>query len=72
MANIERRKNQLPRKAREQRAYRLVQVGAVSGTGTIVTAVLAVFGAVGWLIPIVLAAITGLVVWSFRGVTGQR
>lgn len=72
MADLQKRDQHLSRRTREQRAYRLVQVGAVTGAGTIVTGMLAVFGVLSWFIPILLAALTGLTVWMFRGATGQR
>lgn len=72
MADLQKRGSYTPRRAREQRAYRIVQAGTASAVATVATAILAVFGVIGWGIPIVLAILTALCVWGFRGATGRR
>jgi fatty acid desaturase len=52
------------RRAREQRAYRVVVTGGVAGAVAVVGAVLAIVGVVGWWLPIlavIVAAICGLI-----------
>jgi Flp pilus assembly protein TadB len=71
MADIQKRGSYVPRSTRERRAYAAARVGAVSGGLFAITAVLAVVGVVGWLAPIVLAAITGLAAWRFTRATGR-
>jgi fatty acid desaturase len=58
------------RRAREQRAYRLVVTGGVAGAVAVAGAVLAIVGVVGWWLPIlavIVAAICGLI---FRRTVG--
>lgn len=72
MSNLEKRGSYTPRRVREQRAYRLVVVGGVTGTLGVAGLVLSVFGVVsaGWpIILIIIAAVCGLV---FRSMTGKR
>jgi len=72
VSNLEKRGSYTPRRVREQRAYRLVVVGGVTGTLGVAGLVLSVFGVVsaGWpIILIIIAAVCGLV---FRSMTGKR
>ena len=49
MSGLEKRGGSRPsRRAREQRAFRLVQVGGAAGLVTVVGAVLAILGILGW------------------------
>lgn len=72
MANLQKRGDHTPRRAREQRAFRLVQAGAVTGGAGVVTLVLAIAGVVGIGIPILLLLLTAVVAWRFMQITGQR
>jgi hypothetical protein len=72
MADLQKRSGYTPRKAREQRAYRLVQVGGTTGALGVVTLVLGIAGVVSLAIPVILLIITAICVFMFRGVTGQR
>ena len=72
MADIQKRGGYTPRRSREQRAYRLVQVGGATGVAGVVTLVLAVAGVMGYALPILLLIVTALCIFGFRGVTGQR
>ena len=63
MNDLERRGSYVPRRTREQRAYRLVVAGGTLGAVALVGFVLAIAGVIGWGIPIlvlVLAAVCGL------------
>jgi multisubunit Na+/H+ antiporter MnhG subunit len=71
VADIQKRGNYTPRRAREQRAYRLVVAGGVAGTAGVIGLVLAVVGvtSAGWpLIALVVAAICMLM---FRRTVGR-
>jgi hypothetical protein len=63
MSDLERRSSRVPRRTREQRAYRLVMAGGALGVVAVVGFVLAIAGVLGWGIPIlalVLAVVCGL------------
>jgi ABC-type bacteriocin/lantibiotic exporter with double-glycine peptidase domain len=63
LSNLERRPSRTPRRAREQRAYRLVVTGGTLGLVAAVGFVLAIVGVLGWGVPIlalVLAVVCGL------------
>ena len=63
MSDLERRPARVPRKTREQRAYRLVMAGGVFGVVAAVGFVLAIAGIWGWGIPflaLVVAVVCGL------------
>jgi hypothetical protein len=72
MSNLDRRGGYTPRRAREQRAYRLAVVGAGAGGLGVIGLVLSVVGVVsaGW--PIVLLIIAALCAFGFMRATGQR
>ena len=72
MADLQKRGDYTPRRAREQRAFRLVQAGAVTGGAGVVTLVLSIAGVMGLGIPIILLLATAAIVWRFMVVTGQR
>jgi hypothetical protein len=69
MANIEKRGGYTPRRVREQRAYRMVVVGAVTGVAGVVGLVLAIAGTISAFWPILLLIVTALCVVGFRNVT---
>jgi hypothetical protein len=64
MSDLERRSGSRPtRRQREQRAYNLVLAGGTLAVVFVVTALLAVFGVMGWSVPIlaaILAVVCGL------------
>jgi hypothetical protein len=63
MNDLERSGSRLPRRTREQRAYRLVVAGGAFGVVAVVGFVLAIAGIMGWGIPLlsaVLAAVCAL------------
>lgn len=72
MANIEKRGNYTPRRVREQRAYRLVQVGGGATAVGVLGVVLSVAGVVGAWLPIVAFLVAIVCVFAFRTVTSRR
>jgi Flp pilus assembly protein TadB len=71
MADIQKRGSYVPRSTRERRAYAAVRVGTISGGLFLITAVLAVVGVIGWVAPILLAAVTGFAGWRFTRATAR-
>jgi hypothetical protein len=73
MANLQKRTGgQLSRGQREARAFRVIQVGAVTGAGFAVTTVLWLAGVMGDHPSIVLAVATALCAVRFRTLTRKR
>jgi len=72
MSNLQKRGDYTPRSTREQRAFRLVQAGTVTGGAGVVTLVLAVAGVMSLFLPIVLLIATAVIAWRFMVTTGQR
>ena len=66
VSDLERRGSYTPRRAREQRAYRLAVVGGVAGVIGVVGLALAIFGVVGAGIPILLLIIAAVCGFLFR------
>jgi hypothetical protein len=54
------------RRSREQRAYRLVQVGGVAATVAVVGAILAIVGAIGFGLPLIAAIVAAICLVLFR------
>ena len=66
MSDLERRPDRTPRRVREQRAYRLVQVGGGAGLVAVVGLVLSIVGVIGstlWVIAAIVAAVCALLFW---------
>ena len=66
MSNLERRPDRTPRRAREQRAYRLVQVGGAATVVAVVGLVLSIVNVIGsslFVIAAIVAAVCALVFW---------
>jgi hypothetical protein len=66
MSDLERRPNRTPRRAREQRAFRLVQIGGGAGLVAVVGLILAIAGVIGstlWVIAAIVAAVCALLFW---------
>ncbi len=61
-----------PRRAREQRAYRLVVTGGVAGAVGIVSAVLAIANVIGWTLPVIALIVAAICVVMFRQMTSTR
>jgi putative flippase GtrA len=72
VADIQKRGNYTPRRAREQRAYRLAVTGGVAGAVGIVTAVLAVAGVMGGGIPVIAFIVAAICLVLFRSTVGNR
>lgn len=72
MADLERRSGYTPRRTREQRAYRLVQVGGAAGVVAVAGFVLALVGVIGFGIPLLAAIVAVVCVVMFRSIVGRR
>ncbi len=67
MSDLERRSGSRPtRRKREQRAYSLVMVGGALGLVFVVGTLLAIFGVIGWNIPILAAILAVICALLFR------
>jgi putative flippase GtrA len=72
MSNLDRRGGYTPRRAREQRAYRLAMVGGTAGVVGVVTLILAVVGVITWALPIIALIVAAICMFAFQRTTGQR
>ncbi len=72
MANLQKRGNYTPRRAREQRAYRLVLAGGTAGVVGVVGIVLSVAGVIGAALPIIALIIAALCAFGFMATVGKR
>ncbi len=70
--DLQRRGSYTPRRAREQRAYRLVVAGGVSGIVGVVGVVLAVAGVVTAALPVIALLIAALCAFGFMATVGKR
>lgn len=67
MSDLERRTGSRPsRQKREQRAYNLVLAGGALGLVFVVGTLLAIFGVIGWSIPIIAAILAVVCAILFR------
>ena len=72
VANLQKRGNYTPRRAREQRAYRLVVVGGTAGVVGVAGLVLAVAGVIGAALPIIALIVAALCAFGFMATVGKR
>jgi hypothetical protein len=72
MSNLDRRRGYTPRRVREQRAYRLVQVGGAAGVISVVSLALAIVGVITFTLPVIALIVTAICVVMFQRTTGQR
>jgi hypothetical protein len=72
MADLQKRGSYTPRRAREQRAYRVVQVGGGATVVGIAGVALSAAGIVGAWLPILAFIIAIVCVFMFRSVTRGR
>ena len=72
MSNLEKRGNYTPRRAREQRAYRLVLTFGVSATVGVVSGVLWIVGLIGGVIPLIALIVAVISAVLFRSMTRSR
>ena len=67
MADLERRSGtRLSRRQREQRAYRLIQVGGAAGAVAVVTGILDLVGVLGFGVPLLAVVIAVICALLFR------
>jgi hypothetical protein len=66
MTDLTPRPNRTPRRAREDRAYKLVLAGGAAAVVAVVTFVLAIVGIIGFGVPVLAALVAILCGWLFR------
>jgi hypothetical protein len=71
MSNIEKRGGYTPKRAREQRAYRLVVTGGVAGAVAVLGALLAVVGVIGAELPVIAVVVAVICIMLFRRTVGR-
>ncbi|MEA2213965.1 MAG: hypothetical protein QOF83_3913 [Solirubrobacteraceae bacterium] len=72
MSNLDRRGGYTPRRAREQRAYRLVLAGSVAGLIGVVGLIFAIVGVIGATLPVIALIVAVICFVLFQRTTGQR
>jgi hypothetical protein len=66
MTDLSPRPNRSPRRAREDRAYKLVLAGGAAAVVAVVTFILAIVGVMGFGVPVLAALVAVLCGWLFR------
>ena len=66
MTDLSPRPNRSPRRAREDRAYKLVLAGGAAAVVAVVTFVLAIINVMGFGVPVLAALVAVLCGWLFR------
>jgi len=66
VSELQRRGSHTPRRAREQRAYRLAVTGGIAGAIGVVGFALAIFGVVGAGLPIIALIVAAVCAFLFR------
>ncbi len=64
--------SQLSRRQREDRGYKLVVVGGVAAAVTVVGAVLAIVGVLGWGLPFIALVVAAVCAFLFRRLAAPR
>ncbi len=72
MADLQKRGGYTPRRAREQRAYRLVVTGGIAGAVGVVSLVLAIAGVIGATLPVIALIVAAICLVLFRQTTASR
>ena len=72
MADLDRKSSYTPRRTREQRAFRLVQVGGAAGVIAVVSFVVALFTSLSMAIPFFAAIVAAICFVLFRGTVSRR
>jgi CHASE2 domain-containing sensor protein len=72
MSDLQKRGGYTPRRAREQRAYRLVVTGGVAGAVGVVSLVLAIAGVIGATLPVIALLIAVISFVLFRSAVAKR
>lgn len=69
MANLQKRGNYTPRRAREQRAYRLAKVGGAASVVAVAGIILDIVGVIGAGIPVIAIIVAIVCFYMFRRTT---
>jgi hypothetical protein len=69
MANLQKRGDYTPRRAREQRAYRLVKVGGTASVVAVAGIILDIAGVIGAGIPVIAIIVAIVCFYMFRRTT---
>ena len=72
MSDLSPRGNYTPRRAREQRAYRLAMVGGGASVVAVVGVVLAILGVTGAGLPVIAAIVAAICFLMFRRIVAPR
>ena len=72
MADLQKRGSYTPRRSREQRAYRLIQVGGGAAVVGVAGVALSAVGIVSTWLPILAFIVVAVCVFAFRSVTRKR
>jgi Zn-dependent membrane protease YugP len=72
MSDLSNRPSYTPRRTREQRAFRLVQVGGAASVVAVVGLVLSIAGVIGLGIPLLAAVVAVVCFLMFRTAVGRR
>ena len=72
MSDLQKRGGYTPRRTREQRAFRLVQIGGAAGVVAAVGFVLALIDVIGFGIPFLAAIVAVVCLVLFRSAVGRR
>jgi hypothetical protein len=72
VGDLQKRSSYTPRRAREQRAYRLVVAGSVAGVVGVVGIVLALAGVIGAALPVVALIVAALCAVGFSRTVSRR
>jgi hypothetical protein len=59
------------RRRKEQRGYQLVMVGGGAGLVAVVSGLLAIFGVIGWGLPVVALVVAVVCIFLFRRLVGS-
>jgi hypothetical protein len=72
MSNLDRRGGYTPRRVREQRAFRLIQIGGAAGVIGVVSLVFAIVGVISLTLPVIALIVAAVCFVLFQRTTGQR
>jgi hypothetical protein len=72
MSNIDRRGGYTPRRVRERRAYRLIQVGGAAGAVGVISLIFAIVGVISFALPVIALILAAICMFLFQRATGQR
>lgn len=72
MSDLDRRSGYTPRRVREQRAYRLVQVGGTAAVVGVASLIFAIVGVIGLTLPVIALIVAAVCFVLFQRATGHR